>query len=310
MKIIFMGTPEFAVPSLTIMHENYDIVGIFTKVDKPNTRGGKIKYTPVKEYGLKHNIPVFQPESMRSEETYELIKSLNPDLIVVVAYGKIIPNNIIDLPKYGIINVHSSLLPKYRGAAPINAAIVKGEKETGVTIMDIVEELDAGDIIEVGKTPISDEDNFITVHDRLKILGAETLLKAVKKIFSGEAKRVVQDIEKVTFVKPFKKEDCRVDWSKSSRDVFNFVRGMTPFPGVFSNIDGKVLKIIEVKICTGSNYVGKPGEVILQEKHEGFVIKTGDGAVVLTKLKPENKSIISGSDSINGKHLKIGDFLI
>lgn len=310
MKILFMGTPEFAVPSLDVLNEKHEIVGIFTKVDKPNTRGGKIKFTPVKEYGITHNIPVYQPNNLRTEETYELVKEINPDLIVVVAYGKIIPNNIIEFPKYGIINVHSSILPKYRGAAPINAAIVAGEKETGVTIMDIAEELDAGDIIEIGKTPITEEDNFLTLHDRLKNIGAETLAIAVEKIFNGTAVRTKQEHSAATFVKPFKKEDCRVNWSKTSEEVFNFVRGMSPFPGVFSEIDGKLMKIVEVKKCENVYSDKSCGEVVDKDKHQGFIVKTVDKSVILTKIKPENKGIISGVDSINGKQLKIEDTLI
>lgn len=304
-----MGTPEFAVPSLDVLNKNHEIVGIFTKVDKPNTRGGKIKFTPVKEYGLAHNIPVYQPNNLRDEENYALVKEINPDLIVVVAYGKIIPNNIIEFPKYGIINVHSSLLPKYRGAAPINAAIVAGEKESGVTIMDIAEELDAGDIIEVGKTEIKPEDNFITLHDRLKEIGAQTLLTAVNKIFAGTAVRTPQDSSKATFVKPFKKEDCKIKWDKTSEEIFNLVRGMTPFPGVFSEVDGKIVKIIEVQKSENIYADKLCGEVVDKDKHKGFIVKTCDSSVILTKIKPENKSIISGVDAINGKQLKIEDVL-
>lgn len=309
MRILFMGTPEFAVPSLKILDENYDIVGIFTKVDKPNARGKKINFTPVKEYGLSHDIPVYQPNSVRTEETIELVKKLNPDLIVVVAYGKIIPNEIIAIPKYGIINVHSSLLPKFRGAAPINAAIVAGEDETGVTIMDIVEELDAGDMIAVGKTPIYEEDNFITLHDRLKDIGAATLLEAVKMIFSGSAVRTPQNHQDATFVKPFKKDDLKINWNQENEKIFNFVRGMNPFPSVYTNVDGKLLKILEVKKYN-RDYPGKvPGEIVDIVKNEGFVVAAKSGSLIITKLKPENKGAITGADSINGKQLKLGDIL-
>lgn len=309
MRILFMGTPEFAVPSLKILDENYDIIGIFTKVDKPNARGKKINFTPVKEYGLSHDIPVYQPNSVRTEETIELVKKLNPDLIVVVAYGKIIPNEIIAIPKYGIINVHSSLLPKFRGAAPINAAIVAGEDETGVTIMDIVEELDAGDMIAVGKTLIYEEDNFITLHDRLKGIGAETLLEAVKMIFAGKAVRTPQNHEDATFVKPFKKDDLKINWNQENDRIFNFVRGMTPFPSVYTTVDGKLLKILEVKKYD-KEYSGKvPGEIVDIVKNEGFVVATKSGSLIITKLKPENKGVITGADSINGKQLKLGDIL-
>lgn len=309
MRILFMGTPEFAVPSLDILRKKHEIVGIFTKVDKPNMRGKKIKYTPVKEYGIEHNIPVYQPNSLRTEETFNIIKELNPDLIVVVAYGKIIPNNIIEFPKYGIINVHSSLLPKYRGAAPINAAIIAGDKESGVTIMHIAEELDAGDIILMEKTPIWEEDTFLTLHDRLKDIGAKAVERAVDLLEKGEAPRVEQEHQKATFVKPFKKEDCQIDWNKTKEEIFNFVRGMNPFPTAYSYIDEKILKIYAVEKNDKVYEAGENGEIVDAIKGKGFVVKVKGGSLILTEIKPENKKIISGSDSINGGHLKIGNLL-
>lgn len=309
MNIIFMGTPEFAVPSLKALHEKYGIKAIFTKVDKPNARGKKINFTPVKEFALKNEIAVYQPNSVKTEETIEIVRGLNPDLIVVVAYGKIIPQEIIDIPKYGIINVHSSILPKFRGAAPINAAIVAGEKETGVTIMDIELELDAGDIIEIKKTPIYDEDNFLTLHDRLKEIGAEALMEAVEKIFNGTAVRTEQNHGEATFVKPFKKEDCHINWNQESQKVYDFIRGMSPFPSVYSFVEGKLLKVIETEKYD-QVYPGKtPGEIVDMVKNKGFVVATKDASLILKKLKPENKGIITGADSINGKQLKIGDRL-
>ncbi len=309
MRIVFMGTPEFAVPSLEKLYEKYGIEAIFTKVDKPNTRGGKVKFTPVKEFAIKNNIDIYQPEKLRNEETVELIKGLKPDLIVVVAYGKIIPNEIIEIPKYGIINVHSSILPKYRGAAPINAAIVAGEKETGVTVMYIAEELDAGNIIKIKTTPIYEEDNFLTLHDRLKIIGGEALVQAVDEIFKGTAESIEQNHREATFVKTFKKEDCKVEWDKTSEEIYDFVRGMTPFPGVFTHINEKLLKIIEIKKNLEVNSNAQVGEVIGSVKNQGFIIKTKDSSIILTKIKPENKGLISGGDSINSKLLKIGDIL-
>nr|WP_307775003.1 methionyl-tRNA formyltransferase [uncultured Cetobacterium sp.] len=309
MRILFMGTPEFAVPSLEKLMEEHEIIGVFTKVDKPNTRGKKIKYTPVKEYALEHNIPVYQPNSLRAEETFEIIKELNPDLIVVVAYGKIIPNNIIEYPKYGIINVHSSLLPKFRGAAPINAAIIAGEKESGVTIMDIAEELDAGDIILAGKTEISEEDTFLTLHDRLKVIGAEKLVEAVRAIEAGTAVRTSQNHSEATFVKPYKKTDCIVDWNKTKEEVFNFVRGMNPFPTAFTYHNEKVLKIYAIEKLDKIYDQGEIGEIVDVIKGKGFVVKVKDGSIILTNIKPENKKNISGNDSINGNIFKLGEIL-
>ncbi|MGL5982165.1 MAG: methionyl-tRNA formyltransferase, partial [Cetobacterium sp.] len=283
MRILFMGTPEFAVPSLDILRKKHEVIGIFTKVDKPNTRGKKIKYTPVKEYGLENNIPVYQPASVKTEETFELVKELNPDLIVVVAYGRIIPNNIIEFPKYGIINVHSSLLPKFRGAAPINAAIIAGEKESGVTIMDIAEELDAGDIILKGSTPIYEEDTFLTLHDRLKVIGAEKLFEAVNQIEKGTATREIQKHEEATFVKPYKKTDCKIDWNKTEEEIFNFVRGMNPFPTAYTSHNEKVLKVYLVEKFNKVYENGEIGEIVDSVKGKGFVVKVINGSVILTE---------------------------
>lgn len=309
MRILFMGTPEFAIPSLDSLRKEHEIVGVFTKVDKPNTRGKKIKYTPVKEYAIENNIPVYQPNSLKTDETFEIIKDLNPDLIVVVAYGKIIPNNIIDFPKFGIINVHSSILPKFRGAAPINAAIIAGEKESGVTIMDIAEKLDAGDIILVGKTPITEEDTFLTLHDRLKDIGAEKLIEAVRQIENGTAKRIKQNENEVTFVKPYKKTDCIVNWNQTEEEIFNFVRGMNPFPTAYSHHNEKVLKIYAVEKLNRVYNNGKIGEVVDSIKGKGFVVKVKDGSVILLNIKPENKRMITGNDSINGNVMKMGEIL-
>ena len=309
MKILFMGTPEFAIPSLKELDKKHEIVGIFTKVDKINTRGKKIKYSPVKEYGIEKNISVYQPNSLKTEETFEIVKNLNPDLIVVVAYGKIIPNNIIAFPKKGIINVHSSLLPKFRGAAPINAAIIAGEKETGVTIMDIVEELDAGDIILQAKTEISEEDTFLTLHDRLKEIGAKTLIEAVEQIEKGTAIRKKQDLSKVTFVKPYKKSDCIIDWNENKENIFNFVRGMNPFPTAYTEHKGKNLKVYAVE-KNSVVYEGKiNGKIVDLKKEKGFVVKVRNGSVILTDIKLENKKNITGKDSINGKVFQIGEIL-
>lgn len=309
MRILFMGTPEFAVPSFDMLNSEHEIIGAFTKVDKPNMRGKKIKFTPVKEYALEHGIPVYQPNTLKSEETQKLIRELNPDLIVVVAYGKILPKEIIEMPKYGVINVHSSLLPKYRGAAPINAALIHGEEESGVSIMYIAEELDAGDVILTVKTKITDEDTFLTLHDRLKELGAKGLMEAITLIEKGEAPRIPQNHSEATFVKPFSKEDCRINWSRKEREIFNFVRGMNPFPSAFTTCDDKMFKIYGVKENFKKYETGVCGEVVDIKKGEGVIVKTGDGSVVLTQVKPENKKLLSGVDIINGSVLKIGDIL-
>lgn len=308
MKILFMGTPDFAVPSLKMLYEKHEIVGVFTKIDKPNLRGGKIKFVPVKEFALEKGIPIYQPNSVKTEETLNIIKELNPNLIAVVAYGKILPKELIELPEYGVINVHSSLLPKYRGAAPIHAAMINGDSETGVTIQYIAEELDAGDIILTGKTPIFEEDNLGTLHDRLAEIGATTLLEAVTLISERKAPRTPQEHEKATFVKPIKKEETRVNWEKTSREIFNFVRGMNPFPTAFTTFDEKIFKLYSVEIIN-SGYNGEVGEIVDFVKGQGPVVKTGDGAVILKEVKPEGKKLLSGSDIINGNYFQKGNRL-
>lgn len=306
MKILFMGTPEFALNSLKTLDENHDVIGIFTKVDKPNTRGKKIKFNPIKQYGLDNDITVYQPNSVKTEETIELVKKLKPDLIVVVAYGKILPQGLIDIPKKGIINVHSSLLPKYRGAAPIHAAIINGEKESGVTIMDIVQELDAGDIILQAKTPIDEMDTLEDLHDRLAIIGSETLLKAVSLIESGVATRTSQDESKVTFVKPIKKEECEIHWDHSMEKIYNFVRGLNPFPSAYSLCNKKLYKVYFVEKYDRV-YDGELGEVVDLVKGKGPIIKVLDGSLIITSVKPENKRKMTGADLVNGNYIKVGE---
>jgi methionyl-tRNA formyltransferase len=300
-----MGTPEFAVPSLDILNKHHEIIGVFTKIDKPNQRGKKIKFNPVKQYALDNNIDIYQVKSVKTKEVIDKIKELNPDIIVVVAYGKILPNELIEIPKYGTINVHSSLLPKYRGAAPIHYAIINGEKETGVTIMDIAEELDAGDIILQAKTEITDEDNLESVHDRLAEIGAKTLLEAIKLIEEGKAIRTPQNHEEATFVKPISKEETKIDWNKSKREIFNFVRGLDPFPGAFFTFNNKIFKLYRVEEYDKIYENAKIGEIVELDKKRGPIVKVKDGAVILTKIKPENKRTISGKDIINGNYFEL-----
>ena len=301
-----MGTPEFALDSLKKLNEQHDIIGIFTKVDKPNRRGKKIKFNPVKEFGIENGITVYQPNSVKNKETLDLVRELNPDLIVVVAYGKILPQELIDIPKKGIINVHSSLLPKYRGAAPIHAAIINGEKESGVTIMDIVEELDAGDIILQAKTPINETDTLEDLHDRLAKIGSETLLKAIELIDKDQAVRTPQDESKVTFVKPIKKEECEIHWNHTMERVYNFVRGLNPFPAAYSFCNKKLYKIYFVEKYD-RDYKGEFGEVVDLIKGKGPVVKVLDGSVIITSIKPENKRKMTGADIVNGNYIKKGE---
>ena len=304
-----MGTPDFAVPCLEILDKKHEIIGVFTKVDKINKRGKKIEYLPVKQYAIDKNIPIYQPNSLKDEETKNIIKELNPDLIVVVAYGKIIPKDIIDMPKFGIINVHSSLLPRFRGAAPINAALMAGDEKSGVTIMYVAEGLDTGNIILAKETPITEEDNFETLHDRLKFLGAEALDEAVTLIEKGENESIPQDETLATFVKPFKKEDLKIDWNKSKEEIFNFVRGISPVPCAWTIDEDKLLKVYEVKKYDKVYENGVNGEIVDKIKGKGPVVKVIGGSLIITSAKPESKKILSGADLLNGNFIKVGNIL-
>ena len=307
MKTLFMGTPDFALDTLKYLYENTELLAVFTKVDKVNGRGNKITFSPVKQFALDNGIDVIQPKSLRVDETYNLIKEYNPDLIVVVAYGMIIPKNIIDIPKYGIINVHSSLLPKYRGAAPIHAAIINGDDKTGVSIMYISEGLDEGDVILTKETPIYLEDNLGSLHDRLKVLGAEGVKETIKLMEENKVIRHPQDNSLATFVKPIKKEETKIDFNDKSINIFNKIRGMNPFPVAYTTLNDKVLKLYDSMYV---EYIGDeiPGTVIYLGK-EGIKVKTSDGAIFIKELKLEGKKKQKATDFINGRQINLNDIL-
>ena len=303
-----MGTPEFAIPSLKVVSKNTDLKLIFTKEDKRNARGNKIIYSPVKQFGLDNDIEVIQPKRMKDEEVIAKIKEINPDLIVVVAYGKILPKEIIDIPKYGIINVHSSLLPKYRGASPIHSAILNGDKESGVSIMYIEEGLDSGDVILKETCEITEDDTLGTLHDRLKELGAIGLEKALKLIEVGEVKAEKQDDSKATFVKPITKEQAKIDWNNTKEVIFNQIRGLNPFPGAYThNEKNENIKIYKSEKLE-KEYAGENGTVVEMTK-KGPVIKVANGALRLLEIKFEGKKLQSGADVVNGRKMTVGEKL-
>lgn len=303
-----MGTPEFAIPSLKVVSQNTDLKLIFTKEDKRNARGNKIIYSPVKQFGLDNDIEVIQPKRMKDEEVIDKIKEVNPDLIVVVAYGKILPKEIIDIPKYGIINVHSSLLPKYRGASPIHSAILNGDKESGVSIMYIEEGLDSGDVILKETCEITEDDTLGTLHDRLKELGAIGLEKALKLIEVGEVKAEKQDDSKATFVKPITKEQAKIDWNNTKEVIFNQIRGLNPFPGAYThNEKNENIKIYKSEKLE-KEYDGENGTVVEMTK-KGPVVKVANGALRLLEIKFEGKKLQSGADVVNGRKMTVGEKL-
>ena len=301
-----MGTPDFAkVCFETLLTSGNEIVGAVTQPDKPKGRGYTLMPPPVKVSALENGIPVYQPQTLKDEEFANLLKTLDPELIVVVAYGKILPKNVLEYPKYGCINVHGSLLPKYRGAAPIQRALIDGEKTTGITTMYMEEGLDTGDMIEMYEIAIRDEDNFETLHDKLADLGAFALLSTLKVIESGNVKRYKQDDSKSTYAKKIEKEDCLIDFTKSAESVHNLIRGTSPFPLSFAYLNGKMIKFISSHL-TDKFKKKTPGEVVSLEKGVIYV-SCGDGVIGIDSVLPEGKGRMKASDFINGRKIAEND---
>lgn len=304
LKTIFMGTPEFAINSLDKINEITDLKLIITKEDKINQRGNKIKYSPVKEYAIENEIEYIQPKRMKDEELITKIRNINPDVIVVVAYGKIIPKEIIDIPRY-IINVHSSLLPKYRGASPIHSAIINGDKKTGVSIMFIEEALDSGDVLNVEETEILEEDTLQTLTERLSVLGAKALEKTISDIENDNVNATKQDESKVSFVYPIKKEETKIDFSKTKEEIFNLVRGLNPAPLAYAMYNELVVKVLQVE-KSDEVFEGSYGEIVKITKKDVY-IKVKNGCILLKKVKFECKKEQTSVDLINGRKVKLNE---
>lgn len=297
LKIVFMGTPEFSVPVLNGLIENYDVIGVVTQPDKEVGRNHEIKFSPIKEVAIKNNILVIQPEKIRNE--YEEIVKLNPDMIVTCAYGQIIPKVLLDLPKYGCINVHASLLPKYRGGAPLHRVVINGETKTGVTIMHMDEGMDTGDIISTREILIENSDTVGTIHDKLSVLGKELLLDTIPSIVDGTSKRVKQNNEEATFAPVIKREDELLDFNKTSREVYNKIRGLNPFPTSYATLDGKVFKIYSSRIKDNIYTTKRNGEIV-RIYEDGIGVSTNDSEIIITEIKPEGKRKMTVKEYLNG----------
>ena len=291
-KVLFMGTPEFSVPILDYLITNTTVVGVVTQPDT-----GSIK-SPIKILSEKNNLKIFQPEKIRKEFDEPL--KTNPDIIITCAYGQIIPNEILDYPKYGCINVHASLLPKLRGGAPIHRAILEGYTETGITIMFMDEHMDTGDIISMEKISIGESENVGSLHDRLSILGRDLLEKTLANIINGNITRIKQNNDEATFGYNIKREDEKIDWNESTDKIYNKIRGLNPWPGSYALLDGKICKIWEASKLIG-NYSGSIGEVIKIDS--GIQVKTTDGLIIITMLQLEGKKKLSYKEFINGRDL-------
>jgi len=309
LKVVFMGTPDFAVPSLNALIESqeFEVPLVITQPDKPAGRGKRLTPPPVKRFAMEKGIPVIQPEKVKgNQELFETLREISPDFIVVAAYGKILPLELLNIPLIAPVNVHASLLPKYRGASPIQSAILNGEKETGVTIMRVREKLDSGEIYIQKKTPIKDEDTSQTLHDRLSVMGGKLLVEALPRIASGELKPILQNEEEATYCGQIRKEDGLIDWQEPARAIFNKVRAFTPWPSAFTYFNGKLLKITQVKPVDGSCDVA--GKVVSVDD-EGFTVSTGDGLLKVLKVKPEGKKEMRACDFVRGYRIKEGDVL-
>lgn len=305
MRIVFMGTPDFASASLKKMiDERFDVVGVFTQPDKPKGRGMELCASPVKELALENGLPVFQPVKMRDGTALAQIKALEPDILVVVAYGRILPDDILAVPKYGAINVHGSLLPKYRGAAPIQWAVLNGDKITGVTTMYLASEMDTGDIIYTAETEIGEYETSGELFDRLKDMGAELLVKTLRDIDAGTAPRAPQDHSKASYVTMLDKSICPIDWNKTPREVLKHIYGLQPWPVATMELEGKTVRVFAAKYTDGKTEK-VPGAVVSTDKG-GLEIACADGETLLiTELQAPGKKRMGAEDYLRGHQIKV-----
>lgn len=307
MRIVFMGTPDFASASLEkLLAEGFDVVGVFTQPDKPKGRGMEMAFSPVKELALAHGLPVYQPVKMRDGTAYEAIKALEPDILVVVAYGRILPDDILALPMHGAVNVHGSLLPKYRGAAPIQWAVLNGDKITGVSTMYLASEMDTGDVIYTAETEIGEFETSGELFDRLKVMGAELLVKTLRDIDTGTAPRTAQDHSKATYVGMLDKSVSPIDWTKDARAVIKWIYGLQPWPVATAELDGTVYKIFTAEYT--ENHSDKPAGSVIYAGDKGIEIVCGSGeTVMITELQAPGKKRMKAADLLRGRKIKVLD---
>lgn len=310
MRIVFMGTPDFAVGSLQALCESgkHEILAVVTQPDRPKGRGNKLLQTPVKEYALEQGLTVYQPQKVKTPEFVELLHELQPELIVVAAFGQFLSKEILELPKYGCINVHASLLPKYRGAAPIQYAIIKGEKESGVTIMQMDIGMDTGAMLDKVVVPIEENTTMGELHDALREQGAALLLQVIDKIATGTVVAEPQDNEQATYATLLDRSMEHIDWSKTAQEVHNLIRGFNPAPSTFTKLpNGKSLKIWGSKM-TDKSSAAAAGTVIETGKHS-FFVACGDGVLEITEVQPESKKRMPAQVFLNGRGVQEGDLL-
>lgn len=311
MKILFMGTPDFAVFSLKALVEaGYDVIGVITQTDKPSGRGYVMTPPPVKVYASERGIPVYQPKTLRTPEFAELLAQIDPELIIVVAFGKILPQNVLDYPKYGCINVHGSLLPEYRGAAPMQRAIIDGKAVTGITTMFMDDGVDTGDMLQKRQVEILQNDNFEDIHDKLGVCGAELLLETLELLKSGKLIREKQNSELATYAPKIEKSDCLIDFSRPAKQVHDLIRGLSPIPLSFTHLpDGRLLKIVKSRISDKDSKGAEAGTVVSTDGGV-FTVACGVGAIDVLRVIPEGKKPMDSADFIRGRQISVSDKLI
>jgi methionyl-tRNA formyltransferase len=299
-KIIFMGTPDFSVPVLKrILADGYEVIAVVTQPDRPVGRKKILTAPPVKVEALKHDIPVFQPEKIRRQEELAPILDLGADLIVTAAFGQILPKELLDAPRYGCINVHASLLPELRGGAPIHYSLIQGKKETGITIMYMAEKLDAGDILTSVSIPIEERDTVGTLHEKLSDAGANLLSETIPKLLNGEISAIPQNEAEATFAPNIKREQEKIDWSKTGEEIYNQIRGLNPWPVAYTELEGLVIKVWWGEKYT-SEIKAEPGTII-SLADDGIIIQTGNQtAIKITELQPSGKKKMSGEQFLRG----------
>ena len=304
MRVVFMGTPDIAATCLKkILADGFDVVGVYTQPDRPKGRGMKMVFSPVKEVAIAHNLPVFQPENFREEETVQQLRDLQPDVVAVVAYGRILPQKVLDVPQKGCINIHASLLPRYRGSAPYQWAVLDGLTETGVSAMYLCREMDAGDVIDVSKTPIDPNETAGQLLDRLAVLGADLLSKTLSRMAEGEVTATPQDPALVTYAPMLDKTMCPIDWNKTAQQVHNHVRGLHPWPVATMELQGQRFKVHETVIVEGKNGAA-PGTILGLTK-TGLQIACAEGAVEIRSLQAEGGKRMAAPDYFRGHPLEI-----
>jgi methionyl-tRNA formyltransferase len=310
-RIVFMGTPDFSVPVLRqLLEDGYNIVGVVTQPDRPVGRKRVLTPPPVKVEALKHDIPVFQPEKIKEETELTKVLELKPDLIVTAAFGQILPQEILEAPKYGCINVHASLLPELRGGAPIHYAIIQGKEKTGVTIMYMVKKLDAGDILTQVEVPILEEDHVGSLHDKLSVAGSKLLSETIPLLLNQKITPIKQDDSKATFASNIKREQEKIDWSGKGKDIYNHIRGLHPWPVAYTTLQGEVVKIWWAEKSPMNKSSNVEAGVITEIEDSGIIVSTGDDTYLRIKeLQPAGKKRMTAEQFLRGTTIKVGEKL-